>query len=70
MLSIEIRDSDRFKRVAPRRGHKLTVMIGVALGIGAVVTAFPFIWMIASSVKPQQESLSNPPSIKIGRAHV
>ena len=63
MLSTEIRDSDRFKRVAPRRGHKLTVMIGVALGIGAVVTAFPFIWMIASSVKPQQESLSYPPSI-------
>ena len=63
MLSTEIRHSDRFKRVPPRRGHKLTVMIGVALGIGAVVTAFPFIWMIASSVKPQQESLSYPPSI-------
>jgi multiple sugar transport system permease protein len=62
-LSTDIRQPERFKRAHPRQGHKVTLMIGVALGIGALVTAFPFIWMIASSVKPQQESVSYPPSI-------
>ena len=39
------------------------MITGIALGIGALVTAFPFLWMITSSVKPQQESLTFPPSI-------
>ncbi len=44
-------------------GQRVTILIGVALSIGALVTAFPFIWMLASSVKPQQESVSYPPTI-------
>lgn len=44
-------------------GQKVTILIGIALSIGALVTAFPFIWMLTSSVKPQQESVSYPPTI-------
>ena len=58
-----MRQPDGFKRGRARQGHKLTVMIGIALGIGALVTAFPFIWMITSSIKPQRESVAYPPSI-------
>lgn len=46
-----------------RQGRPLTVLVGCALGIGAVVTAFPFLWMIAASVKPQSESLQYPPTL-------
>ena len=45
------------------RSRALTVTIGVGLAIGAVITAFPFIWMIASSFKPQSESIDYPPTI-------
>lgn len=45
------------------RGRALTVTIGAALGVGALITAFPFIWMIASSVKPRSESLAYPPRV-------
>lgn len=44
-------------------GRAVTALIGVVLTVGALITAFPFIWMIASSVKPQSESLTYPPSI-------
>jgi len=50
-------------RSTNRRGRRLTVVIGVALAVGAVVTAFPFIWMLATSVKPQSESLTYPPTL-------
>lgn len=46
-----------------RPGRGMTLLIGVALTIGALVTAFPFIWMITSSVKPQRESIAFPPRI-------
>ncbi len=45
------------------RSKALTITIGVGLAIGALITAFPFIWMIASSFKPQSESLDFPPTI-------
>lgn len=45
------------------RGRGLTVAIGAALAVGALITAFPFIWMIASSVKPRSESLAYPPRV-------
>jgi len=45
------------------RTRALTVTIGVGLAIGAVITAFPFIWMITSSFKPQSESIDYPPTI-------
>jgi multiple sugar transport system permease protein len=46
-----------------RRGRSLTVVIGVVLGAGALVTAFPFLWMITSSVKPRSESVAYPPQL-------
>jgi len=48
---------------ARSRTRALTVTIGVGLAIGAVITAFPFIWMITSSFKPQSESIDYPPTI-------
>ena len=48
-------------RAGSRRA--LTIAIGAALGIGALVTAFPFIWMIATSFKPQRESITFPPTV-------
>lgn len=44
-------------------GRAVTTLIGIALSVGALITAFPFIWMIATSVKPQSESLTYPPTI-------
>lgn len=46
-----------------RRGSALTVTIGIGLSIGAIITAFPFLWMLASSFKPQSESIDFPPTI-------
>ena len=48
---------------ARSRSRSLTITIGVGLAIGAVITAFPFIWMLTSSLKPQSESIDYPPSI-------
>jgi multiple sugar transport system permease protein len=50
-------------RAQARARRKLTLLIGVALGIGALITAFPFIWMLATAFKPQRESVSFPPSV-------
>lgn len=50
-------------RILARRRRSFTVWIGVALGVGALITAFPFIWMLATSVKPQRESIDFPPTI-------
>ncbi len=47
-----------------RRGNrKITVIIGAGLALGALITAFPFIWMIATSFKPQRESTDFPPTV-------
>src|SRR6266481_1155006 len=37
--------------------------IGVALTAGALLTAFPFFWMLTSSVKPLTESYTYPPHV-------
>jgi multiple sugar transport system permease protein len=50
-------------RADARAERRLTLMIGVALALGALLTAFPFIWMVLSSLKPQRESLSFPPTL-------
>jgi len=60
-LSISLTTSRR--RSWNASGRAVTALIGVVLTVGALITAFPFIWMIASSVKPQSESLTYPPSI-------
>jgi len=46
-----------------KKFNALTITIGAGLAAGAVLTAFPFIWMIASSVKPQSESIDFPPTV-------
>src|SRR6187431_3789503 len=46
-----------------RARRRLIVLIGVVLGVGAIITAFPFFWMIATSFKPQRESVDYPPTL-------
>ena len=36
---------------------------GIVLTLGAVLTAFPFAWMIVSAVKPRSDSLAYPPHL-------
>ena len=50
-------------RTNATRRRTLTLAIGIALGVGALITAFPFIWMLATSFKPQRESVDFPPTI-------
>jgi multiple sugar transport system permease protein len=50
-------------RSAAGRRRTLSISIGVALAIGALVTAFPFFWMLATSFKPQREAIDFPPEI-------
>jgi multiple sugar transport system permease protein len=50
-------------RTYAKRRRALTVTIGVVLGIGAVITAFPFFWMLTTALKPQRESVTFPPTI-------
>lgn len=44
-----------------RSTRTLTVVVGIALTIGAAITALPFFWMVFSSVKPRNESVAYPP---------
>lgn len=53
----------RSARPARRRGRVGTVAIGALLSIGAIITAFPFLWMIFASVKPRSESVAFPPQL-------
>jgi multiple sugar transport system permease protein len=46
-----------------RAGRNLTIAIGAGLAVGALVTAFPFIWMLSASFKPQSESIDYPPTL-------
>jgi len=50
-------------RARHRRGRTGTIVIGALLGIGAIITAFPFLWMIFASVKPRSESVAFPPQL-------
>jgi multiple sugar transport system permease protein len=45
------------------KSRRSVVPIGVALTAGALLTAFPFFWMLTSSVKPLSESYTYPPHI-------
>ena len=45
------------------RGRTRTAVIGALLGLGALVTAFPFLWMVTTSLKPLSESRAYPPTI-------
>lgn len=46
-----------------RSTRTLTIVVGIALTIGALITALPFFWMVFSSVKPRSESLAYPPAL-------
>ena len=35
-----------------RQQRTTTILVGIALAAGALITAFPFLWMLTSSVKP------------------
>ena len=43
------------------RSRRSVFLIGIALTAGALLTAFPFFWMLTSSVKPLSESYTYPP---------
>ena len=46
-----------------RSSRRLSVTIGVALALGAAITAFPLFWMLSGSFKPQRESIDYPPTL-------
>jgi len=46
-----------------RRPQSRTIIISVLLGFGAIVTSFPFVWMVTSSLKPLSESRLIPPTL-------
>jgi multiple sugar transport system permease protein len=46
-----------------RRFRPQTIVIAVLLGLGALITSFPFVWMVTSSLKPLSESRRIPPSL-------
>ena len=43
--------------------RRRTVIFGGLLGLGALITSFPFIWMVTTSLKPLGESRAYPPTI-------
>ena len=44
--------------------HKTGVVpTGALLGMGALLTSFPFFWMLTTSLKPIAESYTNPPTV-------
>jgi multiple sugar transport system permease protein len=46
-----------------RTGSSGRLVTGAVLGIGALITAFPFAWMVAASLKPRSESVAYPPDL-------
>jgi len=50
-------------RPRARRMRPGTIVIGALLAVGAIITAFPFIWMLFSSFKPRSESVAYPPQL-------
>jgi multiple sugar transport system permease protein len=54
----------RHRRAGTRSGaRRMTVAIGIVLAAGALITAFPFLWMLTTSLKPQRESIDFPPTV-------
>jgi len=43
--------------------RRRNVLIGVIMTLGALATAFPFIWMLTTSVKPLSEARTYPPTV-------
>lgn len=51
--------STNTRTTRPKRG---VIISGIVLSVGALVTAFPFFWMLTNSVKPLSESTKYPPT--------
>jgi len=62
-MSTEVSHAHQERRRRRVAGRKLTVAIGAVLGVGALITAFPFIWMLTTALKPQRESIDYPPTL-------
>src|SRR5258708_12809139 len=46
------------------RGRRVSVpIVGFLLAAGAVLTAFPFFWMLTTSLKPLIEAYNYPPTV-------
>ncbi|SBS72351.1 carbohydrate ABC transporter permease [uncultured Microbacterium sp.] len=58
--AVEARPVERRRTARVRPG---TIVVGIVLAAGAVVTAFPFLWMVFASVKPRSESVAFPPRL-------
>ncbi len=56
----DARPAERRRTARVRPG---TIVVGIVLAAGAVVTAFPFLWMVFASVKPRSESVAFPPRL-------
>lgn len=46
-----------------RKFRPAHLAIAAALSVGSLITAFPFIWMLLTSLKPQRETRTDPPTI-------
>src|SRR6185503_4804153 len=55
--SVAVQATEQVTRSAPTR-----VLIHLALVLGAVVSIFPFYWMIATSLKTNSEAIAFPPT--------
>jgi multiple sugar transport system permease protein len=56
----------RAARASHRPGRQVrpgSIVIGILLGVGALATAFPFVWMVFASVKPRSEAVAYPPRL-------
>jgi len=51
------------QRARRRPIRPATIVIGTVLAFGAFVTAFPFLWMVVSAVKPFSEAVAYPPHL-------
>jgi multiple sugar transport system permease protein len=50
-------------KASQKRKRALSITLGAALGVGALITSFPFFWMLTTSVKPQREAIDFPPTL-------
>jgi len=44
-------------------GRTQVRLIGFGLGVGALLTSFPFVWMVLTSLKPLNEARTYPPKV-------
>ena len=63
MLNTEPRNRNSHGNRSRKQGKSRTTLIGVILAVGALITAFPFFWMVTTALKPQQDSVHYPPVI-------